>query len=86
MLGEGELSVSVLNERVPLSQSRCPALAVLRADGLVKTRRESQTITIRCGQGRRSTYPGAARHFCNHRLREGVLDEYNCCVAAFAQH
>ncbi|MGB5132968.1 MAG: metalloregulator ArsR/SmtB family transcription factor [Steroidobacteraceae bacterium] len=45
VLGEGELSVSALNERIPLSQSALSQhLAVLRADGLVQTRRESQTI------------------------------------------
>lgn len=44
-LSQGELSVSALNERVPLSQSALSQhLAVLRADGLVETRRESQTI------------------------------------------
>lgn len=45
ILGEGELSVGALNERVPISQSALSQhLAVLRADGLVTTRRESQTI------------------------------------------
>ncbi|WP_051749259.1 ArsR/SmtB family transcription factor [Nevskia soli] len=44
-LSQGELSVGALNERVPLSQSALSQhLAVLRADGLVSTRRESQTI------------------------------------------
>jgi DNA-binding transcriptional ArsR family regulator len=44
-LSQGEMAVSALNERVPLSQSALSQhLAVLRADGLVKTRRESQTI------------------------------------------
>jgi DNA-binding transcriptional ArsR family regulator len=44
-LTEGELSVSALNERVPLSQSALSQhLAVLREEGLVTTRRESQTI------------------------------------------
>lgn len=66
VLGEGELSVSALNERVPLSQSALSQhLAILRADGLVKTRRESQTI-------RYSVRPGPAldvirvlhAHFC----------------------
>lgn len=45
LLGEGELSVGALNERIPLSQSALSQhLAVLRADGLVATRREAQTI------------------------------------------
>lgn len=44
-LVSGELSVGELNERVPLSQSALSQhLAVLRRDGLVDTRRESQTI------------------------------------------
>jgi DNA-binding transcriptional ArsR family regulator len=44
-LGEGELSVGALNERIPLSQSALSQhLAVLRTDGLVATRREAQTI------------------------------------------
>ncbi len=44
-LGQGELSVTELNERVDLSQSALSQhLAKLRQDGLVETRRESQTI------------------------------------------
>jgi ArsR family transcriptional regulator, virulence genes transcriptional regulator len=40
-----ELSVGALNEKLPLSQSALSQhLAVLRKDGLVKTRRDSQTI------------------------------------------
>lgn len=40
-----ELSVTALNEQLDLSQSALSQhLAVLRKDGLVKTRRESQTI------------------------------------------
>ena len=45
MLAEGERSVSDLNTIVPLSQSALSQqLARLRQQGLVKTRRESQTI------------------------------------------
>lgn len=45
VLGDGELSVGALNKRIPLSQSALSQhLAVLRSDGLVQTRRESQTI------------------------------------------
>ena len=45
VLSEGELSVSELNEKVPLSQSALSQhLAALREAGLVSTRRESQTI------------------------------------------
>ena len=44
-LGAGEMSVSQLNEAIDLSQSSLSQhLARLRQDGLVKTRRESQTI------------------------------------------
>lgn len=44
-LTEGELSVGQLNDRILLSQSALSQhLAVLRRDGLVTTRRESQTI------------------------------------------
>ena len=52
VLGEGELSVGALNERIPLSQSALSQhLAVLREDGLVATRRESQTIYYRVQAG-----------------------------------
>ena len=45
MLADGERSVGDLNEIIPLSQSALSQqLARLRAQGLVKTRRESQTI------------------------------------------
>jgi DNA-binding transcriptional ArsR family regulator len=45
VLSEGELSVGELNQRIKLSQSALSQhLAVLREQGLVKTRRESQTI------------------------------------------
>lgn len=45
VLSEGELSVGALNERIPLSQSALSQhLALLREQGLVTTRRESQTI------------------------------------------
>ncbi len=48
VLTEGELSVGQLNERISLSQSALSQhLAVLREQGLVKTRRESQTIYYR---------------------------------------
>lgn len=44
-LSEGELSVSQLNENVPLSQSALSQhLASLREANLVSTRREGQTI------------------------------------------
>jgi DNA-binding transcriptional ArsR family regulator len=44
-LAEGELSVSELNARIPISQSALSQhLAVLRCDALVRTRREAQAI------------------------------------------
>lgn len=44
-LADGELSVGEINELVDLSQSALSQhLAVLRREGLVNTRRESQTI------------------------------------------
>jgi DNA-binding transcriptional ArsR family regulator len=45
VLAEGERSVGALNESIDLSQSALSQhLAVLREQGLVETRRESQTI------------------------------------------
>ncbi|SHF73337.1 transcriptional regulator, ArsR family [Modicisalibacter ilicicola DSM 19980] len=45
LLDEGELSVSELNARLALSQSALSQhLAILRREGLVATRRSSQTI------------------------------------------
>ncbi len=45
VLTEGEVSVGELNKRIELSQSALSQhLAILRDQGLVKTRRESQTI------------------------------------------
>jgi DNA-binding transcriptional ArsR family regulator len=45
VLTEGELSVGQLNQRIDLSQSALSQhLATLRQQGLVNTRRESQTI------------------------------------------
>ena len=52
VLSEGELPVSELNERVPLSQSALSQhLAVLREDGLVTTRRDGQAIHYRLAPG-----------------------------------
>lgn len=51
-LSEGELSVGQLNQRVDLSQSALSQhLAVLRRDGLVRTRREAQTIYYALADG-----------------------------------
>lgn len=44
-LAAGELSVSELNARIPMSQSALSQqLALLRREGLVQTRRDAQTI------------------------------------------
>ncbi len=52
LLAGGELSVGQINERVDLSQSALSQqLARLRADGLVATRREAQTIYYRVAAG-----------------------------------
>ncbi len=52
MLTEGERSVSDLNEIIPLSQSALSQqLARLRQQGLVKTRRASQTIFYSLSNG-----------------------------------
>lgn len=49
-LGQQEMSVSELNSKIDLSQSSLSQhLARLRSDGLVETRRESQTIFYRIG-------------------------------------
>ncbi len=48
----GELSVGQINERIDLSQSALSQhLARLREEGLVETRRESQTIYYRLNSG-----------------------------------
>ena len=45
VLSEGEISVGQLNQRIKISQSALSQhLAVLREQGLVQTKRESQTI------------------------------------------
>ena len=52
MLAEGEHSVGTLNEAIQLSQSALSQqLARLRRQGLVETRRESQTIFYSLGKG-----------------------------------
>jgi len=52
MLAEGEASVGDLNRRMSLSPSALSQhLAVLRRDGLVDTRRESQTIYYALREG-----------------------------------
>ena len=52
-LADGECGVSTLLERIPLSQSALSQhLAVLRREGLVATRRESQMIHYRLADAR----------------------------------
>lgn len=52
MLTSGEMSVGALNEALPLSQSALSQhLAVLREEGLVKTRREGQVIFYSVPEG-----------------------------------
>lgn len=52
VLHDGEMSVGALNARVPLSQSALSQhLKVLRGDGLVETRRASQTVYYRLTEG-----------------------------------
>ncbi len=51
-LGVNELSVSEINAQIPLSQSALSQhLAVLRNEGLVSTRRDSQTIYYSVAKG-----------------------------------
>lgn len=72
-LADGELSVGALNERVALSQSALSQhLAVLRADGLVSTRREAQTIYY-------SVPEGPALQIIN------ILHSTYCCVVPAKQ-
>ena len=52
LLADAERSVGELNEMIPLSQSALSQqLARLRQQGIVKTRRESQTIYYRLAEG-----------------------------------
>ncbi len=52
LLAEGEQSVGQLNAQVPLTQSALSQhLAVLRRDGLVKTRRDAQTVYYSAAPG-----------------------------------
>jgi ArsR family transcriptional regulator, virulence genes transcriptional regulator len=68
VLSEGEMSVSELNRRIPLSQSALSQhLAVLRQEKLVRTRRESQTIYY-------SVVAGAAMDIVR------LLHDKFCCV------
>lgn len=65
-LAEGEHSVAGLLARIPLSQSALSQhLAVLRREGLVRTRREAQTIHYRLADERaRRLIPVLYELFC----------------------
>ena len=67
-LVEGEQSVGQLQERIPLSQSALSQhLAVLRREGLVATRRESQNIYYTLSDPRaRQLLPSLYEIFCGH--------------------
>jgi ArsR family transcriptional regulator, virulence genes transcriptional regulator len=66
VLMEDELSVSELNERIPLSQSALSQhLAALREAGMVTTRRQAQTIFYRLDDDRVKTVLSALyQSFC----------------------
>jgi len=64
ILSEGELSVGQLNEMIDLSQSALSQhLAKLRADELVDTRRESQTIYYSLREGVAKNIIGALHDY-----------------------
>jgi ArsR family transcriptional regulator, virulence genes transcriptional regulator len=66
VLNDGEMSVGALNDRILLSQSALSQhLKVLRSDGLVKTRRKSQTVYYRLARGPAMEVIAVLhRHFC----------------------
>lgn len=63
---EGEMSVSRLNEHLPISQSALSQhLALLRNSGLVRTRREGQSIYYRIAEpGVESIIEALYQRFC----------------------
>ena len=73
-LARGEMSVSQLNEQVPLSQSALSQhLARLRQDGMVKTRRAAQSIYYSLNQGLPAQIIAVLySHYC---LEKGEEDE-----------
>lgn len=66
VLHDGEMSVGALNARVELSQSALSQhLKVLRSDGLVDTRRESQTVYYGLADGPAMEVIAVLhKHFC----------------------
>lgn len=73
-LDDGELSVGALNERIPVSQSALSQhLKVLRHDGLVRTRRQSQTVYYRVAEGPAMDVIAVLQnHFCRTPPRPGA--------------
>lgn len=71
LLTEDEMSVGQINEQVDLSQSALSQhLAVLRAEDLVETRRESQTIYYSLASGpARDVVKTLAKHYCSPPVR-----------------
>lgn len=71
LLGRGELSVGQINESVPLAQSALSQhLAVLRRDGLVSTRRASQTIYYAVRPGPAAEIIAVLHaHYCAEMIR-----------------
>jgi DNA-binding transcriptional ArsR family regulator len=75
LLIEGERTVTQINARIPLSQSALSQhLAVLRDQGLVVTRRQSQTVFYQVAEG-----PA-------HRIIEILHDLYCPITAADETH
>ena len=75
-LVEGEQSVGQLQARVPLSQSALSQhLAVLRREGLVATRRESQNIYYSLDDERaRQVLPVLYEMFCRNCHEEALTE------------
>lgn len=84
-LNDGELSVGALNDRILISQSALSQhLKVLRSDGLVRTRRESQTVYYRLTDGPAMDVIAVLhKHFCSapsaadHRANEPPATEFD---------
>jgi DNA-binding transcriptional ArsR family regulator len=70
---ESEMSVSQINEHLPLSQSALSQhLAVLRNSGMVATRREQQTIFYRlANDGVEAIMAQLYEQFCRPHLEHG---------------
>ncbi len=66
LLAQGEMSVGQLNQQIELAQSALSQhLCVLRRDGLVRTRRDAQTIFYSVRPGPAADILGVLhQHFC----------------------